>query len=745
MEHELEVVSFFGESVNKRFRLVHQGWLSRPMRYAALLCVGLGAVGLYFLSTATENTALFAAYFPTLLAVNGALVLLLASLVIYQLVLLGTRLRRREFGSRLALRFVLLLALMSLLPGALIYAVSVKFLARSIESWFEVRLDNALEGGLNLGRGVLDDALRDVSKKADAIADALAPLEPPEQASALGGLREQAGVREATLFTNKGHIVSYAGDEKAGFVPETLSQAALRQARNFQRFAGIESAEDGGLYLRAVVPINSASLTDEVRALQVIQPVPNQMATDAEKVRAGYRDYQELLLARVGLKRLYGITLTLALLVALLSAFLFAFVLSERLAAPLLTLAQGTHAVAQGDFSQHIPVESRDELGVLTESFNTMTQQLAEGRQTAQHHQAQISAAKTYLESLLANLSAGVMSFDRELRLRSVNPSASAVLAFAMDTLVGSGLHDFAAVAAPLGAVSEAIALGFEQSKQSEWERQLSVTLAGVEKTLLFRGTSLGTSSDGGYVVVFDDISHVIQAQRHAAWSEVARRLAHEIKNPLTPIQLSAERLQLKLEPRLAPADAEMLNRATRTIVEQVAALKSMVDAFSQYARSPEPKLQWLDLNQVTREVLGLYESLGRRMELRLASDLPMVQGDARLLRQVIHNLMQNAQDALADAPDPRIVVTSEDTGRTIRLSIEDNGCGFPEPLLRRVFEPYVTTKQKGTGLGLSIVKKIIEDHGGSVSIANAKPRGARVSIDLPRRMEVGPRAVAAG
>jgi PAS domain S-box-containing protein len=715
------------------------------MRYAVIMCVGLGAVALYLLSTATENTALFAAYFPTLLAVNGALVLLLAALVIYQLVRLGARLRQREFGSRLALRFVLLLALMSLLPGALIYAVSVKFLARSIESWFEVRVDKALEGGLNLGRGALDNTLRDVSKKTEAIADALSPLALTDQASALGGLREQYGVREATLFTNKGRIVSYAGDERAGFLPETLSQAALRQARNAERFAGIESAEEGGLYLRVVVPVNSASLTDEVRALQVIQPVPSQLASDAEKVRAGYRDYQELLLARVGLKRLYGVTLTLALLVALLSAFLLAFVLSERLAAPLLTLAQGTHAVAQGDFSQRIPVESRDELGVLTQSFNTMTEQLSEGRQTAQHHEAQISAAKAYLESLLANLSAGVMSFDRELRLRSVNPSASAILEFAMDGLIGSELQDFSAVATSLGAVAEAIKLGFEQTERSEWERQLSVTRDGVEKTLLFRGTSLGTGSDGGYVVVFDDISHVVQAQRHAAWSEVARRLAHEIKNPLTPIQLSAERLQLKLADRLAPADAEMLKRSTRTIVEQVAALKSMVDAFSQYARSPEPKLQWLDLNQVTREVLGLYESLGRWMDLRLASDLPMVQGDARLLRQVFHNLMQNAQDALADVADPKIVVTSEDTGRTIRLSIADNGCGFPEPLMRRVFEPYVTTKQKGTGLGLSIVKKIIEDHGGSVSIENVTPRGARVSIDLPRRMEAGPRAVATG
>ena len=725
-------------------RADHRNWLPRPLRYGLLACIGLSAIALYFLFTATANTALFTKYYPTLLAVNGALVVILAILVIFQLVRLGRRLRRQEFGSRLALRFVLVLALMSLAPGAVIYAVSVKFLARAIDSWFEVRLDKALEGGLNLGRSALDNALKDVAKRADSIADALAQLDAPEQGVALSRLREQAGVQEAVLFTNRGRIVSYAGNEKAGLVPEALSPAALRQARTSQRFAGIESAEERGLYLRVVVPVEAASLIAEARSLQVVQPVPGQLAAEADAVRAGYRDYQELLLARVGLKRIYGITLTLTLLVALLSAFLIAFLLSARLAAPLLTLAEGTRAVAHGDFSQRVPVESRDELGVLTQSFNTMTEQLAEARLTAEHHEAEISAGKAYLEGLLANLSAGVMSFDRELRLRSVNPSAAAILEHPMESLIGAGLKDFGSREPALDAVATTIQAGFESGRGAEWERQVSVARGGLEKTLLFRGTGLAAASEGGHVVVFDDISHVIQAQRHAAWSEVARRLAHEIKNPLTPIQLSAERLQLKLVDRLPPAEADMLNRSTRTIVEQVAALKSMVDAFSQYARSPEPKLQWLDLNQVTREVLGLYETLGRRMDLRLAPDLPLVQGDARLLRQVFHNLMQNAQDALAEVAEPRIVVTSEDTGRTIRLSIEDNGSGFPEQMKSRVFEPYVTTKQKGTGLGLSIVKKIIEDHGGSVAIENVKPHGAKVSIDLPRRTEAGPRVVAA-
>ncbi|MGH8667379.1 MAG: ATP-binding protein [Burkholderiales bacterium] len=718
---------------------------ARAMRYAVVLCVGLGAVALYLLSTATANTTMFAEHYPTLLLVNGALVLILVALLVYQLVRLGRRLRRREFGSRLALRFVLLLALMSLLPGALVYAVSVKFLARSIESWFEVRVDKALEGGLSLGRGMLDGMLKELAKKADEMSLTLSRLPREEQVSALSSLREQAHVREATLFTSRGRIVGYAGNEQVGLVPETLSHAALKQVRQLQRYAAIESAgEGGGLYMRVVVPLDIPSLSEGVRALQLLQPVPSHMAADAEAVQGGYRDYQELLLARVGLKRLYGVTLTLALLVALLSAFLLAFLLSEKLAAPLATLAHGTRSVAHGDFSQHIPVESRDELGVLTQSFNTMIEQLSEARESAEHHQLELARAKGYLESLLAHLSTGVMSFDVQMRLRSSNPSAGAILGLELDPLLGVQLADIAQSAAELAPLAGAIADGFAQAKDAEWEGQATLQQGGLEKTILLRGAGLGSDTEGGYVVVFDDITELIQAQRHAAWSEVARRLAHEIKNPLTPIQLSAERLQLKLSAKLAAADGEMLERSTRLIVEQVAALKSMVDAFSQYARSPEPRLQALDLNQLAREVLGLYETLGRAMEVRLAPQLPPVQGDARLLRQVFHNLVQNAQDALAEIAEPHILVKSEDTGRSVRLSIEDNGCGIPEQSMQRVFEPYVTTKQKGTGLGLSIVKKIIEDHGGSVSIENLKPHGVRVSIELPKRAEAGTRTAVA-
>jgi nitrogen fixation/metabolism regulation signal transduction histidine kinase len=402
------------------------------------------------------------------------------------------------------------------------------------------------------------------------------------------------------------------------------------------------------------------------------------------------------------------------------------------MSAPLSYLVEGTRAVAQGDYSQRETVASRDELGVLTQSFNAMRQQLAEARAVVERNQAQLADAHAYLQSILTNLSAGVLAFDEKLTLRSFNRSAGEILDADIARLSGLALDRWHERAPELGQLARAIVAAFEDSERAEWEEQIERSAHHGIQMLLARGTRLPAGSGMGYVVVFDDITHVLQAQRDAAWTEVARRLAHEIKNPLTPIQLSAERLQFKLASKLAGADAEMLQRSTQTIVNQVGALKNMVDAFREYARMPEPVMQELDINALLREVLSLYDSLAGWIRLELAPDLPRLVGDSAQLRQVIHNLMQNAQDALADSADPRIVVRSERVDGALRVTISDNGGGFPERLMQRAFEPYVTTKPKGTGLGLVIVKKIVEEHGGTVHIENITPHGARVSFTLP-------------
>lgn len=497
-----------------------------------------------------------------------------------------------------------------------------------------------------------------------------------------------------------------------------------------QPYSAIEALGEGGLQLRVLVPVND--VTGATLLLQLIQPVPPALARDAQTVQEIYRDYQELSLSRLGLKRLYALTLTLSLLLALLSALLLAILFSGRLSAPLGVLAAGTRAVAQGDFSQRHTVKSHDELGLLTESFNIMTMQLADAQADAQRNQEQVAAAKAYLESVLGNLSAGVMSFDAEFRLRSANRSAEQILGVDVGELISTHPDEWADREPRLAAVGNAVREALVKARDEPWETQVELSGAAGQQVLLLRGSRLSAGAETGMVLVFDDITRMRQAQRLAAWGEVAQRLAHEIKNPLTPIQLSAERLQHRLAGKLASQEAEILKRSTQTIVNQVAALKAMVDAFSLYARSPVPDLQPLDLNLLTREVMGLYESSRSAMQLELAANLPLVSGDTAKLRQVIHNLLQNAEQAVSDVAGPRIVVRTEAIDAGVQLSIRDNGPGFPETLISRVFEPYVTTKSRGTGLGLAIVKKIVEEHNGTIAVANNPSGGASVTINLP-------------
>lgn len=712
---------------------------SRRRRYAIVLLVGLCAVGLFLLATASANTNLFAEHYRALLITNGSIAILLAVLVIRQLVMLVKRLKAGVFGARLTLRLLLLLSMMAIVPGALLFGMSMQYLGRSIESWFDVKVDKALEGGINLSRDVLDNMLKELKTKANAMTLQLSMRPAAEHPVVLNTLREAAGAHEATLYTLRGRVIATAGNERAGVMPDAPPPEALRLLRTQQIYAVADATPDRGLLLRVVAPVNLVSLTEEPRALQLIYFVPQRLAQNAEIVQSGYREYQELALGRTALKRLYRITLSLTLLLSLLAALAAAIFLSEEFSAPLNALAEGTRAVAQGDFSRRAQVVGRDELGQLTQSFNSMTTQLEEARDTAMRNQAEVVKSKAYLESILAHLSTGVLVFDDQLRLLGANPSANAILgleATQATAFIGLQTGEWRRVEESLGELGAEIETGFKGAGDVEWESQTARVTPTGEQHLLLRGKPLPRgaqeANSGGYVVVFDDVTHVLQAQRDAAWAEVARRLAHEIKNPLTPIQLSAERLQLKLAPKLDEADAGMLGRSTQTIVNQVAALKRMVDAFSQYARAPEPAMRELDLNVLVREVLTLYESLGSRIKLNLAGDLPHIVGDATQLRQVIHNLLQNAQDALVEAVEPGITVASVPHGDGIRFTVTDNGSGFPEHLMKRAFEPYVTTKPKGTGLGLVIVKKIVEEHGGSVAIGNIEPHGARVTIQLP-------------
>jgi nitrogen fixation/metabolism regulation signal transduction histidine kinase len=702
---------------------------SRTLRWVTLGFASVAAIALFLLATATANTDFFAGHYNALVVINGALVVLLMLVVGGQLLQLWRSLKAGIFGSRLALRLVLLFSLVAVLPGALVYAVSVQFLGRSIESWFDVRVDRALDGGINLGRSALDYLLKETANRAGLISASLADAQEGPAGAALGRAVEQVGVYEAALFSPSGSVIAVAG-LGGGMTPEPLPADALRRARLQQTYAKVEQTQDGGLMLRVVVPVNSSDRMDPPRVLQVIERVPRTLAQDLEKVQSGARDYEEISFSRAALKRLYRLTLTLTLLLALTSALALALVLSQRIATPLGVLAEGTRAVAQGDFTRRQPVTSRDELGVLTESFNTMTAQLADAKQKTEESQRATETTRAYLESVLSNLSSGVLAFDDRYRLRTVNPSAAVILQQPFADLAGVPLAEWGGRLPALAPFGGLVAEAFRTAREGQWQREASLTVAGQTRTLLLRCTRLPGAPVPGYVVVFDDVSELLQAQRDAAWSEVARRLAHEIKNPLTPIQLSAERLAVKLAPRLEESDQETLRRGTQTIVSQVAAMKHMVDDFAIYARKPRPgQMQPVDLGALLLDVLALYDNLRPHVVLALPDAPVLIQGEPTRLRQVIHNLLQNAVDAQSGQDETRIDIVLSAAGGEAVLAFADRGPGFSDTVLAHPFEPYVTTKTKGTGLGLAIVKKIVEEHAGGVTLENVAPHGARVTL----------------
>jgi nitrogen fixation/metabolism regulation signal transduction histidine kinase len=646
---------------------------------------------------------------------NAALAALLAGLVAYQLVTMARRYRARVFGARLTLRLLTRFAALAVVPGLIVYAVSVQFLTRSIESWFDVKVDAALEGGINLGQQAIDQMMLELQGKARVISVELADRSEPQLPARLERLRAQVGVDEALVVTVNGRLVASASDDVTKLVPELPGREVLRQARANRGYTAVDTVAGRPLSLRVVLPIEARGLADQARFLQLRNSVPPTFAKSAEAVEAAYRDYRELAISRDGLRRIYVVTLSFALLMALFVAVSVAVTQANLLAEPLANLAQATQAVARGDFSRQAPVTSRDELGVLTESFNSMTRQLEDARRGVESNRAALEAAKAHLENILANLSAGVLVFDHGLQLTISNHGARAIAGTELD------------------AFAQRMRERFAEHGERDWQLDLSLKDG---KSLHARGARLPLATGGGHVVVFDDITQLVQAQRATAWAEVARRLAHEIKNPLTPIQLSAERLEMKLADRLPREDADTLRRATGTIVSQVAALKAMVDDFRDYARLPAPAPARLDLNALVRDVLALYETSRVPIAKRLDEALPPVWADGAQIRQVIHNLVQNAQDSLENMGHSgigaAIEVRTELAGDRVRLAVSDNGGGFPEELMARIFEPYVTTKPRGTGLGLAIVKKIVDEHHGSVAIENRPSRGASVSVLLP-------------
>ncbi len=747
--------------------------VGRLLRFALIGSVVLAVILLLLLAVASANTELFESQYPMLLWLTVGLAVGLLLLVLELLRRLVVRYRRGLFGTRLMARMAMSFTLMTVLPVALIYLVSVQFVGRSIESWFAVPVERGLESGLTLGRTALDSLLSDLTQKARSVAVELSETPRATWPETLNSRREQLDVSDAMIASGTGRIITTSGSRFAGLVPDLPPPSAMRQARLTRQYAAVEPAgETTQLKMRVIVAIDTqGQLPDEHRYLQLVQPVPSALSENAEAVEQGRRDFQQLSLSREGLARIFRITLTLIFLLTVFSAVAASFLLSGWLTGPLSMLAAGTRAVAEGDYRPVKDYTGRDELGALTQSFNLMTRQLEDARMQVERNQRELERVNARLESVLANLTAGVLVLDSDFRLTLANAGAERILGLSLIEHLDKPIAEVPRLA----ALAPAIRAAFNEQAAAgavSWQRQFVLPQAPTAESPLAASASRtqapaalpelrapgapGANSDQtifargsilperrvGYVVVFDDISEVISAQRAVAWAEVARRLAHEIKNPLTPIQLAAERTQRKLADKLPAAEAELLAKNSQTIVNQVAALKRMVDEFRDYARLPAAQLAPLDLNELVDEVLRLYAAAGGRVSIRprLAPALPHVLGDATQLRQVIHNLIKNAVEATDHVEQPDVELLTEalaltDGEAAVRLLVRDNGGGFSSSALSRAFEPYVTNKPRGTGLGLAIVKKIVDEHGARIDVANwgegpsGKPVGAQISV----------------
>ncbi|MFQ5487805.1 MAG: ATP-binding protein [Gammaproteobacteria bacterium] len=701
---------------------------------------------LYMMSAATENSERFGRIYLTLLFINIMALIMLMVLISANLVRLVRQYRNGATGSRLTLRLVVVFVVIAMAPVSLVYYFSLQFIQRGIDSWFDVHIEQAFDDALALSRDSLNERKREYLRRTLSIVDKISLL-PDDQASLLlDDLRSRHEADELTLLTSIEHIIASSSSDPTRLLPDLPGEETLRQVLQGTNYINVDALGERGLHMRVVVALPAVGATAGKRLLNALYPLSPQVQQLANNVQSAYRRYQQLTYLRKPLKFSFILTLSLVLLMSLLFAVWAAFYSARRLVAPIRVLAIGTRAVAGGDYSKRLPQHSGDELGFLVKSFNDMTEKIARARDEVKHSQRQAESERAYLRAVLGRLSSGVLTLDRHNVIRTANAAASHILGLELKDFVGRPLTEIAGANASLKHFVEAIERQLKSGR--EWRQEINLFGPAGRQVLMCRGTTLPAEGGrpAGHVIVVEDITALVQALRVAAGGAVARRLAHEIKNPLTPIRLSAERLRHKYLAKMKPEDAEVLKRATHTIVQQVEVMKEMVQAFAEYARTPRLELHRRDLNTLINEVLDLYrgDEDKIRFHTELAPRLPLVKIDSGRIRQLLHNLIKNSLEA-ADGACRVTITTREihDAGLgMIELRVSDNGPGIPENMMGRFFEPYVTTKPKGSGLGLAIVKKIVEEHGGIIWVEPPPDGGAAIVICLPLEHAVQQEAV---
>ncbi|WP_022948092.1 sensor histidine kinase [Methylohalobius crimeensis] len=714
--------------------------LKFPLSFLVMILFGVILVPLHLMSSATQAASELSRWYSWLLVLNVLGGMLLLGLVGANIWWLVRQFRKRAAGSRLALRMVLLFVFLALTPASIVFYYSFQFLHRSIDSWFDVQIDRAMESSLELSKAALDQRMRTLLQRTRHLTEELGDVPEGILPIELDHLRERSDAVELTLLSRQGRIVATSSAGIELILPNLPDPTLLTWAED-AGYVGLDPAtgplvvdeKEPVFQVRALAPLQR---DQRPYILQAIYHLPRRLNQLAQTVESAYAHYREMVYLRRSLKFSFSLTLALILLVSMLTAIWAAFLSIRRIVAPVKMLVQGTRAVAQGDLDQRLPILQKDDMGFLVSSFNAMTSRLARARDEAERSRRQVEDQRAYLETVLGHLSSGVLTLSEQFRLKTVNQAAETILEIDLEQIQDKPLRSLGEINPDLVDLVQLIWARLAR-EEGVWQEEVTLTGAQGQKVLLCRGSSL-LGADGrhhGAVLVFDDITALVQAQKHAAWSEMARRLAHEIKNPLTPIQLSAERLSHKLKPQLERDGQAVLERSTATIVQQVEALKAMVNAFSEYARLPKMQPQALDLSILVDEVLALYpSSSGLEFQVALAPDLPEVNVDPSRLRQVLHNLIKNALEAGTPPVHMHIVAQRVDERgfAGVELVLEDDGPGVEPERMDQVFDPYVTTKSKGTGLGLAIVRKIIEEHGGAIYLDRQFTGGARFVIRLP-------------
>ncbi|MDR2013357.1 MAG: HAMP domain-containing protein [Rhodanobacter sp.] len=645
---------------------------------------------------------------------------------------------REAPGARLSRRLLLILILLALPPIVIVYGFALRFLDATVDSWFNVHLEQSLEDALELGRVVIDEHLRNAQSASEGLSKHLAGEPSAALQSVLDDEIEPLGATQFAVFAEDGRVLATASSDPRFLDPPLPDSTLLMRVQSDGHYAAAEPI-GAALALRVVLPLPAgADIHGEPlpqgRLLQGIFPLPGRLQSLTRGIEGASFDFQRLKFLRSSLKLTFALILTFVLLLSVLVSVLAAFSVARRLVAPIGRLAAATRAIGAGRFDTPLPPASNDELGFLMHSFAQMTHELEFASAHARRGAREIEQQRAWLEAVLERLSAGVLGFDGDGRLRVANRAAEAILGITLSPHSGRSLAELRATRPDLAAFIDPLARHLRESLR-EWREEVVLETGEGRRMLMLRGTAL--PGHAGHVAVFDDLTVLNRAQRDAAWGEVARRLAHEVRNPLTPIRLAAERLRRRFLGRLSPEEGELVERATHTIVTQVEALKTMVDAFGDYARSPRLDTRPIALHALVSEVLDLYENDQRvGLTRRFADGDPCVRADAVRLRQALHNLLKNALEAIGETRKPQIQIATriirDNEQDWVELSVSDNGPGLPMDFDDRWFEPYTTSKTRGTGLGLAVVKKIVEEHGGSVHAGNRVQGGAQFVLRLP-------------